>query len=224
MQFYNIILNVFDCQTKPCLPKYLPISSKDITYTYKKKPISITDPTRWPVANEFGLNDDQLLALKTALGSRFSIIQGPPGTGKTFIGLEILKTLLSNSQQQVLVITLTNHALDQFLLGSLPFTDDIVRVGSQSRCERLNGFNLKGLTEGAVANGDKRIKNCYWLLKCEYNQLYERFMQLQTAAPPASIEEEKAKIGEKELLQIHVSTIYKVVPTSMSNYLQKFIF
>lgn len=130
------------------------------------------------------------------------LIQGPPGTGKTFIGLEILKTLLcNNTEQQVLVITLTNHALDQFLLGALPFTSDIVRVGSQSRCDRLNEFNLKHLTEGAVSNGDKRLKNGYWLLKCEYNQLYDRFVQLQTTLRDAVAD---LKMSEIEMLQIHV--------------------
>lgn len=67
-------------------------------------------------------------------------IQGPPGSGKTFVGLEILKILLDNTQETILVLTQTNTALDKFLLGASKFTDNIARLGVQSKCEELDRF------------------------------------------------------------------------------------
>ncbi len=74
-----------------------------------------------------------------------ALIQGPPGTGKTFLGIQIVRVLVSNlrseahpldmsghSRPPVLVMCLTNHALDQFLEGLLSAgVEGIVRVGSR---------------------------------------------------------------------------------------------
>src|SRR5437763_15554755 len=51
----------------------------------------------------------------------FLLCLGPPGTGKTFVGIELMKVLLSpeNSKKgkfgPILAVCFTNHALDQFL-------------------------------------------------------------------------------------------------------------
>lgn len=42
----------------------------------------------------------------------------------------------------MLVICYTNHALDQFLEGLLPVTNNLLRVGSQSKNEELQKYNL----------------------------------------------------------------------------------
>ncbi|XP_067947239.1 NFX1-type zinc finger-containing protein 1-like [Watersipora subatra] len=49
---------------------------------------------------------------------------------------------------QVLIVCYTNHALDQFLEGMLKFCsiEDMVRVGSRSKSERLESCNLKKRT------------------------------------------------------------------------------
>lgn len=61
----------------------------------------------------------QLKAVELAVNNRLCIIQGPPGTGKTYVGVKILQLLLSANTfpkgSPVLVVTLKNHALDQFL-------------------------------------------------------------------------------------------------------------
>lgn len=76
------------------------------------------------------LNEAQFEAYKSALTKEFAIIQGPPGTGKTFLGLKIAETLLRNKNRwykktPMLIICYTNHALDQFLEGLLPFTQNV---------------------------------------------------------------------------------------------------
>lgn len=73
-------------------------------------------------------NDSQLRAFQMALTKRFAVIQGPPGTGKTYVGLKIAQVLLQTSslweeeeeRTSILMVSYTNHALDQFLEGLLP--------------------------------------------------------------------------------------------------------
>ena len=76
-------------------------------------------------------------------------LQGPPGTGKTFVGVEIMKVLLSEKNRKstaigpILTICYTNHALDQFLECLLDNKiNKIVRLGARSKSERIREFNL----------------------------------------------------------------------------------
>ena len=72
-------------------------------------------------------NESQMRAFKMALSKRFAVIQGPPGTGKTYVGLKIARVLLQSSllwqseeqHSPILMVSYTNHALDEFL-GGLP--------------------------------------------------------------------------------------------------------
>lgn len=70
------------------------------------------------------------------------------GTGKTHIGLRIVETLLANTTQfPILVVCYTNHALDQFLEGLLPFCEpnELIRIGGKSQSETLQEFNLSNI-------------------------------------------------------------------------------
>ncbi|XP_060066353.1 NFX1-type zinc finger-containing protein 1-like [Ylistrum balloti] len=82
----------------------------------------------------------QYRAFSDALTQELALIQGPPGTGKTVIALKILEMFLNNgniwSKQQVgpiIVLSYTNHALDQFLEGIIRmwlglFADDFLPI------------------------------------------------------------------------------------------------
>ncbi|XP_075977884.1 NFX1-type zinc finger-containing protein 1-like [Anticarsia gemmatalis] len=100
----------------------------------------------WPTSEALRFNDSQYEAYKLALTHEFAVIQGPPGTGKTYVGVQVAKTLLQNIKAQdnclMLVICYTNHALDQFLEAISKITNRIVRIGSQSRNEAIDKFNL----------------------------------------------------------------------------------
>lgn len=108
----------------------------------------------WPTSEELGLDDSQRRALHSALTRCFAIIQGPPGTGKTFIGLKITQILLHNSHiwedkvhsSPILIISFTNHALDQFLEGISKYTNKIVRVGSRTNSTTIARFQIKYVT------------------------------------------------------------------------------
>ena len=122
----------------------------------------------WPNANTLSLDVSQYVALQSALTQEFSIVQGPPGTGKTFLGLKIMKVLLSNRHvwampeeaggqrnqpSPILLVCYTNHALDQFLEGVLQFFQgNLVRVGSRSKSEALEEYNLRSLRQRARTN------------------------------------------------------------------------
>jgi len=106
----------------------------------------------WPTKEQLGLDEMQYGAFKAALTQEFTVIQGPPGTGKTFIGLKIMKTLISNLYETqfltkpILVICYTNHALDQFMEGILSFTDKVVRIGGQSKSKIIEEYSLRNIT------------------------------------------------------------------------------
>lgn len=68
------------------------------------------------------------------------------GTGKSFIGALLAKILHDHSEEKILLLSYTNHALDQFLEDLMDIgipTDSIVRLGSKSssRTESLRLFN-----------------------------------------------------------------------------------
>lgn len=100
--------------------------------------------------------------LQAGLSRKLALIQGPPGTGKTYVGIQLVKALVRNTQGNaktdssrdmldldpqpsqtassasgpnvgpILIVTFTNHALDQFLEGLLDAgLTDMVRVGGR---------------------------------------------------------------------------------------------
>ncbi|XP_072206179.1 NFX1-type zinc finger-containing protein 1 isoform X2 [Excalfactoria chinensis] len=121
---------------------------------FKRQNVRVLDPYQWPSLEALGLDDSQMQALSLALTKELAIIQGPPGTGKTYVGLKIVRALLTNKDawqrtdqnSPILVVCYTNHALDQFLEGIYTFQKDgMVRVGGRSSSEILKKFTLKEL-------------------------------------------------------------------------------
>jgi len=125
------------------------------------KSVNILNNLEWPDKEVCGFDDSQYLAYKSALTKQMVVIQGPPGTGKTYVGLRIVQTLLRNKSfwnnygmmrpypSPILIVCYTNHALDQFLEGMVPFVKGntgMVRIGGRSQSnilEKYSLFNLK---------------------------------------------------------------------------------
>ncbi|KAK1566191.1 ATPase [Colletotrichum navitas] len=83
----------------------------------------------------FDLDGSQILSLLHALENSVALIQGPPGTGKSFVGALAAKILLTDPSKRILVLSYTNHALDQFLEDLMKIgipASDMVRLGSKS--------------------------------------------------------------------------------------------
>ncbi|KAI1106987.1 P-loop containing nucleoside triphosphate hydrolase protein [Jackrogersella minutella] len=81
------------------------------------------------------LDPSQVKALIYGLTYQTCQIQGPPGTGKSLVGALLAKILLDFTTETILVLSYTNHALDQFIEDMLDIGiggAEIVRLGSKS--------------------------------------------------------------------------------------------
>lgn len=139
--------HIIEAVTKTDPPLYLSRFREWFVFNFRTRPLKFET---WPSHEDVGLDLYQYKAMQAALTRSFCIIQGPPGTGKTYVGLQIVEVILNNMKNYnnyvnypILIISYTNHALDQFLEGVLHFTTDIIRLGGQSRSEKLNFFNMK---------------------------------------------------------------------------------
>lgn len=102
------------------------------------------------------LDDAQAVALINTLQRKIGLIQGPPGTGKSFTGVAMIRVLLANKNKAradigpLLCVCYTNHALDQLLedLVESKITSQIIRIGAQSKSEKLEPFNLRVVVKG----------------------------------------------------------------------------
>ena len=159
------------------LPRYLQDNStyvmSDIFPNLRTPAIDILG--KWPSTSPI-LDESQYRAVKLALTNEIAVIQGPPGTGKTYVGTHVMKILLQTRnrlnelynprsrrsynmlrnqeissnilcRKPILVITYTNHALDQFLASLLEFQSQIIRIGSRSEDERIKELSLRNKTD-----------------------------------------------------------------------------
>lgn len=109
------------------LLKYLKIASE--------RGIEMKMPSSICAKKPIRLGGAQLESFINGLSNELAQIQGPPGTGKSFIGALIILTILRLTNHRILVLSYTNHALDQFiedLMGIGVRADNIVRLGSKS--------------------------------------------------------------------------------------------
>ncbi|ODM92940.1 NFX1-type zinc finger-containing protein 1, partial [Orchesella cincta] len=158
----------------------------------------------WPsslIQDNLQLDDDQYEAYKMALTSELAIIQGPPGTGKTFIGLQIVRTLLLNRgrrgsvpESPLLIVCKTNHALDQFLELLLKVHENVkvVRVGSQSNSEEVAQCTLyqrrqelhknagKSKKERKVLADERRMRDKVYEIEFQIRQLKKELTALES--------------------------------------------
>jgi len=97
------------------------------------------------------LDEVQRASFEKAFTDTVSLIQGPPGTGKSYIGALIAKSLV-DTQERVLCVCYTNHALDQFLEELLDKGVDencMVRLGSSPKMsDRISKISMRQQTRG----------------------------------------------------------------------------
>ncbi|PTB62614.1 P-loop containing nucleoside triphosphate hydrolase protein [Trichoderma citrinoviride] len=100
---------------------------------------------------EIEIRDAQLESLVKGLENPVGQIQGPPGTGKSFIGAIIAQALMELTDYRILVLSYTNHALDDFLeaLMKIGIDDsDMVRIGSKAS-SKTEHLKLETLSKAA---------------------------------------------------------------------------
>jgi len=95
----------------------------------------------WPDQDKLELDESQQQAMRHLLSCSVPLVQGPPGTGKSYIGVKAVQLLRQALNQKgykepILLICLTNHALDQFLEDLLDlFPDRLIRFGGRTKSE-----------------------------------------------------------------------------------------
>ena len=94
------------------------------------------------------LDDGQAVALFDNLSRKIAFTQGPPGTGKTFLGAAECEVILNSQdpddRKPIVVVCMTNHALDDFI-GSLLARKigKVARIGGRSTQEWIKPLLLK---------------------------------------------------------------------------------
>ncbi|KAH2935861.1 hypothetical protein KXW15_004338 [Aspergillus fumigatus] len=127
----------------------------------------------------------QARALVNSLQHRIGLIQGPPGTGKSYTGVALIQVLLANKKQgktnlgPMLCVTYTNHALDQLLEALIDkgVTSQIIRIGSQSKSDKLRALNLRHIAKDAEKT--KRERQDQYRLHCEIETCEDKFSTLK---------------------------------------------
>lgn len=90
-----------------------------------------------PLGNP-NLSQEQTKVLHKAIAAKdYFLLVGPPGTGKTkFMLAEMVRYLLDNTNEQILLLAYTNRAVDEICEAIHKFAEkDYLRVGSKHSCD-----------------------------------------------------------------------------------------
>ncbi|KAJ5115583.1 P-loop containing nucleoside triphosphate hydrolase protein [Penicillium atrosanguineum] len=115
------------------------------------------------------LDYSQLCSLLAGLSQNVSIIQGPPGTGKSFIGALLAKAFHDETQEKILVMCYTNHALDQFL-------EDLLDIGIDA--SSIVGFTRSRTSWDIINN----LENTLIQQETELQQSFNRYKKTDANA------------------------------------------
>lgn len=155
---YRYVMGVLQDMYETNFPmkNYIVYGSKDVSfpsylagnsiYNINGIEFDILKHDQWPSPKVLNMDINQYEAFKGALTKEFAMIQGPPGTGKTYIGLEIVKIIIENLYETkklinpIMIVCMTNHALDQFLEGIWKITRNISRFGRGTKSDILVNY------------------------------------------------------------------------------------
>ncbi|KAK0443129.1 uncharacterized protein EV420DRAFT_1067387 [Desarmillaria tabescens] len=163
--------------------------SKDRVREYVH-PLNAADPlsirrARLQLKSSSILDPSQCDAVVDALTQEVALIQGPPGTGKSFTGKELLRVLFASKVKPIVMIAFTNHALDHMLLSLLDakITTNLVRLGSRSSDERINGYTLDKLErmkDGASSPLDQIVRKEWFAMDRLEDEMRTILRHIQT--------------------------------------------
>ena len=134
------------------------------------------------VADSTTLDLSQAEALHHAFSSRLALIQGPPGTGKTFIGGVVARTIRENTDESIICVCYTNHALDQFLEHMLDAGEtSIVRIGGRSRSDRIAPYQLREIShrQGQTQANNRPLRQVDGKLHAQHEIMQKRIAILK---------------------------------------------
>ena len=171
LPFQKELIEAKDADSAESLPKYLnrTISTNSEDMSEELERFYKTVSQHWPTT----LDEHQLKAIRHALVRRVACVHGPPGTGKTFIGIALVRSIMTLADRPpgpVLVLTYKNHALDEFLKEMLKcFPGEVVRIGGRSKEPELDACNLMEIKRN-IRKG-KSIADVYVKKFIEINEI-----------------------------------------------------
>lgn len=140
------------------------------------------------------LDDVQADSLLSGISKRVSLIQGPPGTGKSYIGALISKIMHDHTSHTILVLTYTNHALDQFL-------DDIQKIGIPPSSMVRLGSKSSDNTRSLLIREQQityRMNGASWSMLHDHSAQSETFHDLIMKKLPSMV---KPYVSHRELFE-----------------------
>ncbi|KAF4954475.1 hypothetical protein FGADI_5254 [Fusarium gaditjirri] len=150
--------------------------------------LKVKMPSSLKLKKDIYLQGAQLRSFIHGISSNLALIQGPPGTGKSFLGALILLTILRLSKSRILVLSYTNHALDQFL-------EDLMNIGiSSDQMVRLGSKFTDATKPTLLREYDSQSK--YWLKMEEKNILND--LRVEEASLSLELQECSRKIAARE--------------------------
>ncbi|KAI5123686.1 hypothetical protein M0805_001714 [Coniferiporia weirii] len=155
---------------------------------------------RKELADKSRLDSSQAQAIVDALSRELALIQGPPGTGKTFIGVELIRTLVESGVKPILLIAFTNHALDHMLTSVIEsrITTRVVRLGGRSSDETIKKYSIEELERASGRSTLSRsLKSEYRMMK----EVEEEIMKLLKSVIGSDI-------ASRDLIDEHLSIHY----------------
>ena len=110
------------------------------------------------------LDDGQAVALFDNLSRKMAFTQGPPGTGKTFLGAAECEVILNSQKpddrKPIVVVCMTNHALDDFIASLLKRKiTRIARIGTRSTHEWIGPYLLRAHTKRTRPTCNEQTKS-----------------------------------------------------------------
>jgi DNA replication ATP-dependent helicase Dna2 len=154
------------------------------------------------------LTQKQKQAIESALNAEdYFLIQGPPGTGKTTLLAYLIKSLLEDSSEILLVTAFTNRAVDEIMskfINETGMTSIIARLGNAYSTDfpEYSVSNLiKSVPDDEVMEGIKSKKVFFsTIATASYNEI------LQAIDFTTTIVDESSQITEPETLSVVLKT------------------
>jgi DNA replication ATP-dependent helicase Dna2 len=147
-------------------------------------------------------------AIQKAISAKdYFLIQGPPGTGKTTLLVHLIKEMLKDPNERILVTAFTNRAVDEIIGKMLIETDlkeTIIRLGGELSTEHPE-YSLQRQIE-QVPEKDVpeflKLKRVYFstIASASYHEIFS-FLQFTTA-----IIDEASQLTEPDTLSIILNT------------------
>lgn len=151
-------------------------SDRSSSFVFKPKLIASDENYQKDFVRNLGLrtrlDDGQAIALCDSLSRNLSFTMGPPGTGKSFLGVAISQVILASrnpsNPKPILVVCMTNHALDNFLKDLLDVgITKLARLGRNTKENWVHKYQISELSSTMKRTQTERSKSVQARLQTE---------------------------------------------------------